>query len=204
VEKPWLGAKLETVTREYAEGLGLDRVAGAVVTRLSDGGPAATAGLAAGDVIVKVDGFEVTDARSVAYRLATRGVGHEAHVEVIRKGKPVMVTLALQAAPNPGRDDVTVLVGNHPFDGARVANIGAGVADDLNLDETEGVVVLGVKEGSVAAWLGFQTGDVIIQVGQARIKQLRDLDMALKGGRQRLWQVAVKRGERILQLQVPG
>ena len=52
LERPWLGAKLDAVTREMAEALGLDRVAGALVARLYDKGPAAEAGLQAGDVIV--------------------------------------------------------------------------------------------------------------------------------------------------------
>ena len=78
LERPWLGAKLDAVTREIAEALGLTRVAGALVTRLYDNGPAAEAGLQAGDVIVGVDGHEVADARSVLYRLTTRGIGQRA------------------------------------------------------------------------------------------------------------------------------
>ena len=63
LERPWLGARLETMTREMAEAMGLTRVAGAIVARLYDVGPAAEAGLQAGDVIVAVDGREVADAR---------------------------------------------------------------------------------------------------------------------------------------------
>ena len=128
VERPWLGAKLEAVTREYAEGLGLARVAGAVVTRISDKGPAATAGLQPGDVITNVDGVEVVDARSVFYRLTTKGVGQTAKLTVIRKGQPVDISMALLAPPKGGKEDVKNLSGNHPLDGARVSNIlpGAG------------------------------------------------------------------------------
>ena len=75
------------VTREMAEALGLDRVAGALVTRVYDKGPAAEAGLQAGDVIVAVDGHEVPDARAVHYRLTTRGVGNRSRLEVVRKGQ---------------------------------------------------------------------------------------------------------------------
>ena len=89
IERPWLGAKLDGVTRELAEGLGLDRVGGAVVTRLYAKGPAAEAGLQAGDVIVGVDGYEVTDARTAQYRLTTRGVGNRARLDVVRKGQHI-------------------------------------------------------------------------------------------------------------------
>ena len=98
VERPWLGARLDAVTREMAEALGLDRVAGAVVTRISAGGPAAEAGIEAGDVIIAVDGHEVADPRSAQYRLTTRGVGNGARLDVVRKGKRVGVDMALRAA----------------------------------------------------------------------------------------------------------
>jgi Do/DeqQ family serine protease len=203
VERPWLGAKLEAVTREYAEGLGLARVAGAVVTRVSDKGPAATAGLQPGDVITSVDGVEVTDARSVIYRLATKGVGQSAKLNVIRKGKPVDVSLALLAAPQAGKDDVRNLSGNHPLDGARVSNVLPAVADEMNLDDAGGVVILSVRNGSAAQSLGFKPGDVVVSVGGIEIAGVADLEKAVST-RQRLWQMAVKRGGRLLQLQVPG
>ena len=203
VERPWLGAKLEAVTRDIAEGLGLARIAGAVVTRVSDKGPAATAGIEPGDVVTSIDGVEVTDARAVYYRLTTKGVGQTAKFSVIRKGKPVDVTVALQAPPTGGKDDVRNLSGNHPLDGARVSNILPGMADELGLDETEGVAILSVRNGSIAQRLAFQPGDIVLTVGQTKINNVAELESAV-ATRQRLWQIAVKRGDRVLQLQVPG
>jgi Do/DeqQ family serine protease len=203
VERPWLGARLESVTREIAEGLGLERIAGAVVARVSDRGPAAAAGLEAGDVIMHVDGFEVTDPRGVQYRLTTRGIGNSAKLDVIRKGRPVTVEIKLQTAPGPGRDDVRNLAGQHPLDGARVSNILPGVADEMGLDEAEGVVILSVRSGSVAARLGFQPGDVIVEIGNNKIANVTDLEGAV-GTRQRVWRLSVQRGDKVMQLQVPG
>jgi Do/DeqQ family serine protease len=203
VERPWLGARLETVTRELAEGLGLDRVAGAVVARVSDSGPAATAGLKAGDVIVHIDGFEVADARSVQYRLTTRGIGSTVKVDVIRKGQPHSVELTLVAAPKPGKDDVRNLAGQHPLDGARVSNIVAGVADELGIDNAEGVVVVSVRRGSTAARLGFLPGDVIAEIGGKAVTTVQEVEQVL-AVRQRMWLVAVRRGDKVFNLQVPG
>jgi len=203
VERPWLGARLETVTRELAEGLGLDRVAGAVVARVSDGGPAAAAGLLAGDVIVHIDGFEVADARGVQYRLTTRGIGSTVRIGVIRKGAPQTLDLTLVTAPKPGKDDIRNLAGQHPLDGARVSNIVPGVADELGIDETDGVVVLSVRRASVAARFGFLPGDIIVQVGDAKVETVRDLEELL-AGRQRMWLIAVRRGDKVFNLQVPG
>ncbi len=203
VERPWLGARLETVTRDTAEALGLDRIAGAVVARVSETGPAARAGLRAGDVIVNVDGFEVGDARAVQYRLTTRGIGSRVKVGVIRKGQPQTVELTLVAAPEPGRDDVRNLAGQHPLDGARVSNILPGIADEFGLDETDGVVVVSVRRASAAARLGFQPGDVIVEINRKKVGSVDDLD-ALLGTPQRAWLVAVRRGDKVFNLQVPG
>ena len=202
LERPWLGAKLDTVTRELAEQLKLGRVAGALVARLQDKGPAAEAGLQAGDVIVGVDGHEVDDARAVHYRLTTRGIGNRAQLDVIRKGRPTRVELALRAPPT-GAQDARDLAGAHPFDGARVANILPGTAEELGLEAEEGVVVIAVKPRSTAARLGFQPGDVILQVGRERIGSVAELESALRQ-RQRGWLVVVKRGNQVLQLQMAG
>ncbi len=203
VERPWLGARLESVTRDTAEALGLDRIAGAVVARVSDAGPAARAGLRAGDVVVNVDGFEVGDARAVQYRLTTRGIGSTVKVGVIRKGEPQTVELTLVAAPEPGRDDVRNLAGQHPLDGARVSNILPGIADEFGLDEADGVVVVSVRRASAAARLGFQPGDVIVEINRKKVGSVNDLDVLL-GARQRAWLVAVRRGDKVFNLQVPG
>jgi Do/DeqQ family serine protease len=202
LERPWLGAKLETVTRGLADELKLGRVAGALVARLQDKGPAAEAGLQAGDVIVGVDGHDVDDARAVHYRLTTRGIGNHAQLEIVRKGRNTKLELALRAAPADviGTRD---LAGTHPFDGARVANILPGTAEELGIDEEEGVAVVAVRPQSTAARLGFRPGDVILQVGRERIGSVAELERALRQ-RQRGWLVVVKRGNQVLQLQMAG
>jgi serine protease Do len=95
------------------------------------------------------------------------------------------------------------LAGAHPFSGAQVANIGPAIADELGLDAEGGVVVLATKKGSVAANLGLQRGDIIVQIGARRIDSVAELEQLLQT-RQRLWQVAVRRGNQLLKIQVPG
>ncbi len=203
IERPWLGAKLDAVTRELAEALGLDRVGGAVVTRLYAKGPAADAGIEAGDVIVAIDGYEVTDPRTAQYRLTTKGVGNRAHFDIVRKGKRSAVDITLRPAPGPGRDDVRNLAGQHPFDGARVSNILPGVTDELGIEDEDGVVVLSVRAGSTAGRLGFKQGDVIVQIGRQKIATVGELESTLKD-KPRVWQIIVKRGAQSLQLQIPS
>jgi Do/DeqQ family serine protease len=203
VERPWLGALLEPITREIAEALGLDRISGAVVSRVSNRGPGAAAGLQAGDVITRIDGFEVADPRAVFYRLTTRGVGNTARIDLLRNRRPVTIDLTLAAPPQPGKDDVRNLAGQHPFDGARVSNILPGLADELGIDESDGVAIVSLRPGSVAQRLGFQPGDVITELQRQRIDNIAGLEQLLTS-RQRTWYVGIRRDSKAMILQVPG
>jgi len=203
IQRPWLGARLDSITREIADSLRLGRSSGALVTRVHPGSPAAEAGLEPADVIIAVDGHEVADARTVNYRLATRGLGARVKVDIIRKGRPSAVQLMLQPAPEIGRDDVRNLTGDHPLDGARVANLLPFLADELDIDEDKGTVVLSVRSGSVAERVGFKTGDVIVSIGDGQLATVLELEQHLKS-RPSLWRMWIKRGRQTLQLQVPG
>jgi Do/DeqQ family serine protease len=202
IERPWLGAQLETVTRDLAQNLGIERISGAVVTSLSKTGPAAQAGLELGDVIISVDGFEVGDAHSVHYRLTTKGVGNTSRLGIIRNKKPKQIDIVLATAPKPGKDDVRNLSGNNPFDGARVSNILPSVADEFSLQESAGVVIVAVRKDGMAARL-FQPGDVVLQVGKTKITDVVALDEITRTP-QRVWDLVIKRGERVLQFQLAG
>ncbi len=73
----------------------------------------------------------------------------------------------------------------------------------MNLDDTAGVVIVSVRNGSAAQSLGFKAGDIIVAIRDQEIANVKEIEAALTQ-RQRLWQISVKRGERVLQLQVPG
>lgn len=203
VQRPWLGAKLESVTRDVADALGLDRISGAYVVRLSERGPAREAGFELGDVITRVGKFKVRDERSVLYRLNTIGVGQVAPVEVLRRGERKTLSLPLRAAPGPSESDIKELIGDHPLDGLTVANITGGLEEEMDLADERGVVVLKVLPQSIAAQYRFRKGDIIFEVGDGKISDLNDLTNALSQ-RRRYWNIGVNRRGRILQLRVSG
>src|SRR4030081_3345900 len=95
VRRPWLGAKLQAVTREIAEGLGLKRPAGARVASVTPKSPAARAGLKTGDLVVAVDGQPVDDPNAFDYRFATKPLGGRAQICLLRGGKKVQLTVPL-------------------------------------------------------------------------------------------------------------
>src|ERR1700691_5194966 len=86
VKRPWLGAKLQEVTPEIADSLGLKRPSGALVASVVAGGPAARAGIKTGDLLATIDGVTVEDPNAFDYRFATKPLGGVARVGVIRQG----------------------------------------------------------------------------------------------------------------------
>jgi Do/DeqQ family serine protease len=193
VERPWLGADLQAVTPDIAEGLGLDRPQGAVVVKVANGGPAEKAGLRVGDVIMAVDGRDVGDAQAALYRFATKGLGGEAVLDVSSKGRKRQIRLALVAAPETTPRDARELAGANPFAGATVANLSPAVAEELSLSDTAGVVIVETKAYSTARRLGFKAGDVIVQLNGTAVRDVRQLG-DLVSQRPRAWDLTIRRG----------
>jgi Do/DeqQ family serine protease len=193
VKRPWLGAKLQAVTPDIADSMGLKRPAGALVASVTSGSPAARAGLKAGDVITLVDSQSVDDVNAFEYRFATQPLGGNANLGVLRGGRELTVSVALQTAPETARDEITIR-SRSPFSGAKVANLSPALADELQLQNAdEGVVIVDVDSGSYASNLGFQRGDVILSVNAEKIAKTRDLERAT-GTPSRSWQIVIRRG----------
>jgi Do/DeqQ family serine protease len=193
VKRPWLGARLQAVTPEIAEGLGLKRPAGALIASLAAGSPAARGGLKAGDLIVAIDGQEVEDPNAFDYRFATKALGGTARVGLIRGGMEITVPVALEPLPDSPHDELTIQA-RSPFQGAKVSNLSPALADDLRLDPaTDGVVVTDVADGSVAQSLGFKRGDIVVSVNNQKIAKTRDLER-VSAQQSRVWRITITRG----------
>jgi Do/DeqQ family serine protease len=203
VRRPWLGARLQAVTPEIAETLGLKRPSGALVASVSKGSPSEKAGLKLSDLIVAIDGFPVDDPNAFDYRFATRPLGGTAQIDVQRSGKLVKLAIPLETAPDTGRDEV-VISARSPFQGAKVANISPALADELRLDPSvEGVVVTDLADDGTAANVGFQKGDIILAVNNKRIAKTSDLER-IAGESSRLWRITLVRGGQQIQVTLGG
>src|SRR5215510_8128721 len=158
VRRPWLGAKLQAVTPEIAESLNLKRPAGALVASVVARSPAARAGLHTGDLVVSVDSQMVDDVNAFDYRFATKPLGGQANLGIMRSGREVRLAVALESAPEISRDE-TLIKARSPFLGAKVANLSPALADELRMDiYAKGVVVTDVENGSMAQSFGLQKG----------------------------------------------
>jgi Do/DeqQ family serine protease len=203
VRRPWLGARLQAVTPEIAETLGLRRPTGALVANVTSASPAARAGLKLSDLVVAIDGQPIDDPNAFDYRFATRPLGGTADIEVQRAGKPVKLTVPLEAAPDSGRNEIA-LTTRSPFQGAKVANVIPAVADEFHLDtDTEGVVVTDIADDSTAASVGFQKGDIILSVNSQKIARTGDLEKATRDS-SRLWRIKLVRGGQQISVTLGG
>src|SRR5580692_10346569 len=193
VKRPWLGAKLQEVTPEIAESLGLKRPSGALVANVAADGPAAKAGIRTGDLIVTIDGVTIEDPNAFDYRFATKPLGGSAKVGLVRQGKEMVVSVALQSLPDTPRNEVQIK-GQSPFLGATVATLSPALADELRLDpQTEGVVITAVADGSAAQSVGFQKGDIVVSVNNQKIVKSADLERVTNAN-SRQWRVTILRG----------
>ena len=193
VVRPWLGARLQSVTPELARTMGLSRPVGALVADVWPGSAAARAGLKQGDIVTAVDGGQVVDAAALNYAIATHRPGDTVRVSVRRGGAEQTLTVQAEAAPaTPARDE-RVIAGRNPFSGATVVNISPAVAEEVGLDPfgKNGVLVLKTSNGA-AQQLGVQPGDIIRAVNGRSIKSVTDLTSAVVSPAP-VWQFTIER-----------
>ncbi|MGH6802671.1 MAG: DegQ family serine endoprotease [Methyloceanibacter sp.] len=205
VQRPWLGASLQAVTPDIADSLGLDTPSGALVAKVHAKGPAAKAGLQAGDIVVSVDDKPVQNPQGFQYRFVTKGIGGAAELGVVRKGQRVKTTITLVAPVEDPPRDARDLLGRHPLTGCKVANLSPAVAQEVGVDDDtrEGVVVLEVKEKTPAARLGVKRGDIVVAVNNETVKSVAELVtvLDLAGGG---WRLSVERGGKVFNLAIQG
>jgi Do/DeqQ family serine protease len=209
VERPWLGVRSDSVTREIARDLGLAKSGGVLISRVSPASPAAEARLEPGDVITAVDGQPVADNPDLQYRLAVRGVGQRVRLTIVRQGREATVDVALRAAPDNQANDARNITGQNPLQGTRLATMSPAVAQELGIEEEAGVAVLQVVRGTIADRYGFQRGDIVQTFDGQPIESAADFEQMIKAReaerrqqvtqRQRLtpWQMTVKRGAEV-------
>jgi len=189
----WLGVRIQAVSDDIAEGLGLDKARGALVADVTPDSPAARAGIKTGDVILEFDGREIGAMRELPRIVANTEIGKIVDVVVLRKGKrkTLKVTIAeLQESESevasttpekPGTAELGSL-------GLSLSTITPDVRDQFGLSEdAKGVVVTEVDPDGNAAERGVRPGDVIVEVGLEPVRTpkevLAKVKKAAKAGR---------------------
>jgi len=197
VKRGWIGVRIQTVTPEIADSIGIGKPRGALVSSVTADGPAAKAKIEAGDVIVTFDGKEVVEMRRLPRIVAETPVGKTVPVTVIRKGKEIVLqmTVGELSDKEEAEDEETAEESESSRPPAanveKISDLGLSVAPinessrkRYGLDKSSsGAVVVKVDPEGPAAEKGIQPGDVISEASQQEINSPKDLAEAVKQAR---------------------
>lgn len=200
--RPWAGIAMESVTKEMADSLGIDKAEGVLVKNVFDKSPAALAGIQVGDVIFKMGGHVLRNEAAFRFRIATFKIGESTMLDVWRSGEIKTLTMHLTSPPDlPGNRKMT-LTGRQPLAGAVITGLSPAVANDMGLGYDEGgVVILAVRVGTPASLTGILPGDVVLSVNGTKVKTVEDLSRNL-GRSRRGWEIVFSRRGRVQSLVV--
>jgi serine protease Do len=181
VIRGYLGVGIQSVTTDIAEQFKLNNARGALVTDVTPGSPAEKAGIIRGDVIRKVNGYEVKDTIALVNRIADADIGSNLTIDLVRDGEPKTVTARVveqpvdlvarlsrnQNSPNPSGDSQNAL-----FAGIEVRNLTQRLRAEANVpSNVNGVIVTRVDPGSAAAQ-ELKPGDVIEQINRQPVSNV--------------------------------
>lgn len=185
----WLGVRIQQVSDEIAESLGLDKARGAMVASVSPNGPAEKAKIEPGDVVLNFDGKDVTEMKRLPRIVAETPIDKNVVVSLWRKGKEVKVnvvveelneadTASLQPDTGKGKEGSKATVDAL---GLGLAKLNPDLRDKYDIDAAvDGVVVTDVTADSPAAQKGMRAGDVIVEVAQEQVKEPKDVAEKVK------------------------
>jgi serine protease Do len=209
VHRGWLGVRVQAVTDEIADSLGLDKARGALVASVSDNGPAQAGGIQPGDVILTFDGKPVTDMRHLPRLVAATPVDKQVPVTVWRKRHENTLQVKVGrldetepvSAPTPTKNQPA------PPEGKVVTRLGLTLSDitpELKekfslADDLKGVVVVEVSRDSAADEKGLKPGDVIMEAAQEEVKSASQIaakiDEAKRAGRKSILLLVERQGD---------
>ncbi len=186
----WLGVRIQDVTEDVAEAMGLESASGALITDVPEG-PAKEAGLLAGDVILSFDGVDVKDTRGLVRQVGNATVGKAVRVVVFREGgtQTVLVTLGRREEAEGAVPAVAQGQGDKPKQeevlGLTLSLLTPDMRSEMDLPkDMHGLLVMAVDEDSEAFEKGLRVGDIITEAGQQKVTSLGDLDARIEEARE--------------------
>ncbi len=207
IKRGWIGVRIQNVTDDIAQSLGLAKTTGAMVSSIDADGPAAKAGILPGDVILTFNGHPVDEMRRLPRMVAETALGGTVPITVWRQGKEVPLKIKIgelaqadatatkgetpkaKADAQPALDKVEQL-------GLQVAAITPALRQRFQLDEkARGVLVVEVEPGSDAAEKGVRPGDMLLSIGQHDVATPAEVTANLKSiGKNKPVLLMVERG----------
>jgi serine protease Do len=181
VDRGWLGVVIQNVSDDIAESIGLPEAKGAMVTKVTEDGPAAKKDLKPGDVIVEVNGEKIDDSRDLARKIAELHPNTDVKLSIVRYGEKRTVDMKLGTFPTSKK--LAALEEDKPdTSGQEMKDLGLSLAPAAKFPGAgdEGVVITEVDPQSDAADKGLKPGDVILQVAGVTVSQPADVAAGVK------------------------
>lgn len=206
VSRGWLGVMIQKITPELAKSLGLDKPVGALVSEVTQGGPAEGSGIERGDVIVEFQGQKVERFNDLPRMVAAVPPGTTVELKVLRKGKEKTIKTKLGELPEESAEEAQTEQGQGEDLGLELQEITPGMARGHGLPSEKGLLVTGVDPRGPAAQAGIRRGDIILEVNQKEVKSLAEFRKIVgetKKGEMMLFLVKRQEGALYLALEKP-
>jgi Do/DeqQ family serine protease len=179
VVRPWLGISVQDLTPEMMEYFKVKEKEGVLVGQVYSGTGAEKAGLASGDIIKSVDDKAIKNVNELVKEIQKKKVGQKVKLNIIRDGKGM--TIEVTTTSMPDKPELPKEKEGEEKLGARVQELTPQLALKYQISGIKrGVVVIGIEEGSLADEIGFEEGDVILEINRKKIETLKDFEKAVK------------------------
>ncbi len=180
VVRPWLGISVQDLTPEMAEQFQVKEKEGVLLAQVHQGTGAEKAGLVSGDILKSVDDRTIKNTNELIKEIQKKKVGQKVKLGVVREGKPMTVEVTTSAMPDKP-EGLKEKEGEEKL-GARVQELTPQLAARYRISSEikRGVIIISVQEGSPAEDIGFQEGDVILEINRKKIETTKDFEKAIK------------------------
>ncbi|MGI9387152.1 MAG: Do family serine endopeptidase [Methyloligellaceae bacterium] len=184
VSRGWLGVTIQNVSEDIAASLGMDKPEGAMVIKVTPGGPASKSDMKVGDAIVEVNGDRIKDSRDLSRKIASLQPKSDTRIVVYRNGEKRTVTMELGRFP--GMKKLAKLQEGKPV-GEELEDLGMSLAPATSRtgEEEDGVVITDVNPDSSAAEKGLKSGDIILEVGGEAVSEPGDVLNGLRAAKRK-------------------
>jgi len=201
VTRGWIGVSIQAVTPEIAKAFGIKEARGALVGDVIEGGPADSAGIERGDIIIAFDGRKVKSMSDLPRIVAETPVGKNADISIIRDGKEMTIKVTL--AEMTEEKLASPLVTQDEELGMTVDDITPQLAHELKIKDKTGVLVTDIKSNSLSDEAGIEVGDIIKEVNRTPVKNIKDYeDIMKKAGKESSVLFLIKRGSQTFYVSV--